>query len=85
MTKMAAMPIYDKNLKKNISVMTVTYFTARSNLVTYAYGKTVKQWTFSETIVVYDINVGRYNQLNKYMQIYEYQRSRSFIDLCPNH
>ena len=65
--------------------MTVTYFTARSNLVTYAYGKKVKQWTFSETIVVYDINVGRYNQLNKYMKIYEYQRSRSFIDLDPNH
>ena len=32
---------------------------------------------FSETIVVYDIKVGRYNQLNEYMKLYEYQRSRS--------
>ena len=33
---------------------------------------------FSETIVVYDIKVGRCSQLN------EYQRLRSFIDLGPN-
>ena len=39
---------------------------------------------FSETIiVVYDIKVGRFSQLNEYMNLYEYQRSRSFIDLCP--
>ena len=36
---------------------------------------------FSETIVVYDMKVGRCNQLNEYMNLYEYQRSRSFIDL----
>ena len=40
---------------------------------------------FSETIVVYDIKVGRCSQLNVYMKLYEYQRSRSFIDLGPNH
>ena len=49
------------------------------------YGKRVKQWIFSETIVVYDIKVGRCSQLNEYMKLYEYQRSRSFIDLGPNH
>ena len=60
----------------------LTYFMARLNLVPYVFvwekGKTVD---FSETIVVYDIKVGRCNQLNEYMNFYEYQRSRSFIDL----
>ena len=40
--------------------LTLTYFTARSNLVPYAFvWETVKTIDFSETIVVYDINVGR--------------------------
>ena len=39
----------------------------------------------SEIIVVYDIKVGRCSQLNEYMKLYEYQRSRSFTDLGPNH
>ena len=51
--------------------LTLTYFTARSNLVPYAFvwekGKTMD---FSETIVVYDVKVNRC-------------RSRSFIDLGP--
>ena len=38
---------------------------------------------FSETVVVYDIKVGRCSQLNEYMNLYEYQRSRSFIDRHP--
>ena len=86
MTKMAAMPIYGKNLKKSSSLepkaddletwcassgarvlpdcsnddpgLTLTYFTARSNLVPYAFvwekGKTMD---FSETIVVYDLKL----------------------------
>ena len=62
--------------------MTVTYFTARSNLVPYAFvwekGKTMD---FSETSVVFDIKVGKCSQLNVYMNLYQYQRSRSFIDL----
>ena len=37
----------------------------------------------SETIVVYDVKVGRCSQLNEYMDLYEYQWSRSFIDLGP--
>ena len=83
MTKMAAMPIYDKNLKNVLlrnqkdleswyaapgarvcsnddPELIFTYFTARSNLVPYAFvwanGKTMD---FLETIVVYHIMVGR--------------------------
>ena len=44
----------------------------------------VKTMDFSETIVVYDVKVGRCSQLNEYMKLYEYQRSRSLIDLGPN-
>ena len=57
---------------------------ARSNLVPYAFvwEKDIKM-DFSETIVVYDIKVGRFSQLNQYINRYEYQRSRSFIDLRP--
>ena len=58
--------------------LTLTYFTARSYLVLYAFvwekGKTMD---FSETIVVYDIKVGSFDQLNKYMNLHEYQRSRA--------
>ena len=55
-------------------------------MVPYAFvwekGKTMD---FSETIVVYDVKVGRCSYLNEYMNmnLYEYQRSRSFIDLGP--
>ena len=74
------------------------YYKIRSNVVpgmtcrgqilsfTLLYGKKVKQWIFfSETVVVYYIKVGRCSQLNEYMKLYEYQRSRSFIDLHPNY
>ena len=64
--------------------LTLTYFMARSNLVPYAFvwekGKTMD---FSENIVVFDIKVGRCSQPNKYMKLYEYQWSKSLIDLCP--
>ena len=40
---------------------------------------------FSESIVFHDVKVGRFSQLNEYMNLYEYQKSRSFIDLFPNH
>ena len=54
--------------------LTLTYFTARSNLVPYAFGwEKVKTMDFSGTIVVYDIKVGRCSQLNEYMKLYEYQ------------
>ena len=52
------------------SRLTLTYFMARSNFVPYAFvwedGKTMD---FSETIVVYDIKVGRCSQLNEYMKL----------------
>ena len=64
--------------------LTLTYFTAMSNVVHYAFvwekGKTMD---FSETTVVY-IKVDRCRQPNEYMKLYEYQRSKSFIELGPN-
>ena len=66
--------------------LTLTFFTARSDVVFYAFvwikGKTVD---LSEIILVCDIKVDRCNQLNEYMKLYEYQRTRSFVDLGPNH
>ena len=51
--------------------LTLTYFPARSNLVAYAFvWEKVKTMDFSETIVVYDIMVGRCSQLNEYMKIW---------------
>ena len=65
--------------------LTLTYFTSRSNLVPYAFvWEKVKTMDFLETIAVYDIKVGRCSQLNEYMKLYEYLRSRSLIDLGPN-
>ena len=60
---------------------------ARSNLVpsTFVWEKLNTMDFFSETNVVCDIKVCRCSQLNEYMKLYEYQRSRSFIDLGPNH
>ena len=56
------------------SGLTLTHFTARSNLVPYTFvWEKVKTMDFLETIVVYDIKVGRCSQLNEYMKLYEYQ------------
>ena len=66
----------------------LTYFTVRSNLVPYAFvweKVKLKTMNISETIVVFDIKVGRCSQLNEYVKLYEYQRSRSFTDLGLNH
>ena len=66
-------------------MLTLVYFTTRSNLVPYAFvWEKVKTMDFSETIVVYDIKVDICSQLNEYMTLYEYQKSRSLIDLGPN-
>ena len=60
-------------------MLTLIYFTARSNLIPYAFvWEKVKLMDFSETIVVCDIKVGRISLLDQYMNHYEYQRSRSF-------
>ena len=47
--------------------LTLTYFTAKFPML--LYGKKVKTTDFSETIVVYDIKVGRCSQLNEYMKL----------------
>ena len=50
--------------------LTLTYFTARSNLVPYAFvWKKSKTMDISETVVVYDIKVGRCSYLNEYMHL----------------
>ena len=65
--------------------LTLTYFMARSILVPCVFvWEKVKTMDFSETIVVYDVKVDKCSQLNEYMKLYEYQRSRSLIDLGPN-
>ena len=46
------------------------------------YGKKVKQWIFQKLLL--SVITNRCSQLNEYMKLYEYQRSRSFIDLGPN-
>ena len=108
MTRMAARPIYGRNLKKIFSGtkrpitlklgmhhqvpgyyqvcsidapgLTLTYFMARSNLVPYAFvwekGKTMD---FSETIEVYDVKVGRWSQLNEYMNIKGHGHSLTLV------
>ena len=48
------------------SRLILTYFMARSNLVPYAFvWEKVKTMDFSETVVVYDIKVGRCSQQNE--------------------
>ena len=63
-------PEYYKVCSNNATELTLTYFTTRSNFVPSAFvweeGKTMD---FSETIVVYDIKVGRCSQLNAYMKL----------------
>ena len=46
--------------------LTLTYFTARSNLVPYDFvWEKDKTMDFSEAIAVHDVKVGRYSQLNE--------------------
>ena len=53
--------------------VTLTYFTARSNLVTKAFlQEKVKTVDFSETIEASDLKVGRCRQLLEFMKICEY-------------
>ena len=49
---------YQIYLKNDDPGLTLTYFTARSNLVPCAFvWEKIKQWIFSETIVVYDLKL----------------------------
>ena len=53
--------------------VTLTYFTARSNLVTLAFlWEKVKTVDFSETIAACDLKVGRCRQLIEFIKVYEY-------------
>ena len=58
--------VLDYYHSKDDSVLTLTYFTARSNLIPYAFvsekGKTMD---FSETIVVYDLKLATYDRSDK--------------------
>ena len=73
---MAAMNIHGE---KDVLGLTLTYFTTKSNLVTYAFvWGSVKTMDFSETRVIYDKNFGRCSQLNVYMKLYGYQKSVLF-------
>ena len=38
---------------------------------------------FSESIVVCDVKIGKCSKVNDYMNLYGYQRSKSFIVLDP--
>ena len=53
--------------------VTLTYFTAMSDLVTLAFlWEQVKTVDFSETIAACDLNVGRCRQLIEIMKVCEY-------------
>ena len=43
----------------------------------------MKTVDFSETIAASDLKIGRSRHLNESMKVYEYLRSRSFLDLGP--
>ena len=40
---------------------------------------------FSETIVVYDIKVGKFSQLNEYMNLYEYKCHGHSLTFVQDH
>ena len=53
--------------------VTLTYFTARSNLAIYAFlREKVKAVDFSETIAASDLKVGTCRQLIEFMKVCEY-------------
>ena len=43
----------------------------------------MKTVDFSETIAASDLKIGRSRHLNECMKVYEFLRSRSFLDLGP--
>ena len=73
---------FDQVCSNNDPCLTLKYLMARSSLVPCDFvWEKVKTIDFSETIVV---KVGKRSKLNEYVNLYEYQRSRSFIDLGPS-
>ena len=64
--------------------LTLTYFTAKSNLVPFVFvSENAQAVDFQETTEACEVKVGAYSQINEYMVNYDNPRSRSFIDLCP--
>ena len=62
--------------------MTLTCFTARSNLVTKAFSlEKVKTVDFSETIAACDLKVGRCRQLIEIMKICEFEGQCHFFTI----
>ena len=45
----------------------------------------MKTLNFSEAIVACDLKIGRCRQLIELMKVYEYSRSRSFLDLAQGY
>ena len=65
-------PRYHQDYSYDDPGLTLTYFTARSNFVLYAFvweEVTCKTMDFSGTIAVFDIKVGRCSQLNEYLKL----------------
>ena len=61
---------YYQVFSNNDSELTLTYFMAKSNFVPDIFvWEDSKTMDFSETIVVYDIEIGRFSQLNDYMKL----------------
>ena len=61
---------YYQICSNDASGLTLTYLMAKSNFDPYAFvWEKVKTMDFSETIVVYDIKVGRCSQVNEYLKL----------------
>ena len=74
--------MYYQNYSNYYPGLTWTYFTPRSNLVTYAFAwAKVKIMSYLEIIAAIGLKGGSNIQMNKLMKLNEYPRSRSLIDL----
>ena len=66
--------------------LTLTYFTAMSDLIHYGLvGENGKTMDFFRCFVVCDVKIGRCSQLNEYVNLYVYQWSRSFMIFIQGH
>ena len=64
--------------------LTLTFFTVRSNMLPNAFvWENAYTLDFIETIEVYELKNGVYSRLSKYLNTYEYQRTRSLFDFGP--
>ena len=62
--------------------LTLAYFTARSNLITYTFQwEKVNTLDFSGTFVTSDMKVNRYRHIIELMKLCKYSRSSPIFDL----